>query len=108
MASRMQYCGGDRVLRRGRPFGRIHCWTGGGASVFQLNVRTPITVVVDGVELECDHVVITDEMFRSGEFTTEPWQKEHEGYCEHCGAGPICMVCGRGLSLEQKRALQPA
>lgn len=97
MARRMQ-CG-DLVLRRGQPFGRIHCWTEGGASVFQLNVRTPIRIVVDGIELTCDHVVITDEMFRSGEFTTEPWTRE--GYCEHCGNGPVCVVCGRGYAGKQ-------
>lgn len=62
---------GDWVYQNGARIGVMYHWTEGGVSV-QLLSRV---ATVNG--WMADHVVITDEMFWSGEYSWERWSEEY-------------------------------
>lgn len=59
----------DYVIRNGKRVGIMYHWAKDGVSVQLID---PVPVTVAGVSVLADHVVITDAMFASGEFT---WEK---------------------------------
>ena len=63
---------GDRVLWHGQPFGVIHCWAKDGCSV-RLDKPYWVYITRDGANykegFQCLQVLVTNEMFASGEFT---------------------------------------
>lgn len=74
-------CGDKVITIEGQVIGWIHCWVKGGASV-QLDI--PRRVILDGLGcVQVDHIIITDEMFASGQFiATSPTAVEAESELE--------------------------
>jgi hypothetical protein len=73
---------GDHVLWHGQPFGIIHCWAAGGCSVrLDKPSETFIQIQVPDSRIHyrrftCLEVLVTNEMFTSGDFTVVKDKKE--------------------------------